>query len=784
MPIKFLILTFTLLANLVLPPLAKAGSCGAYTPAWACGGIQFIQGESSDDKSNRWQDAATYANEDAYEPVSAWSVCPPPPSRDYNLSRYTGERDPPTHLSGISATSLAGDDFTLTGNALIQRGDQQLRAENIEFQEKNGLVILNGSVRLDEPDRSISARDGRLWVNADRGTFNKVKYNLYDRHGRGKAKTAHLLESGVTEYRQATYTTCPESSKFWSLSASSVNLNKNTGSGVARHARMNIRGVPILYTPYLSFPIDNRRKSGFLAPNFGSSSRSGFEFTQPYYFNLAPNYDAIITPRYIEKRGAQINGEFRFLSRTSDSIANIEYLHDDELTNERRTRVTFKDQSHFGDHLSTKVDYDQVSDDFYIRDLGDSLSLASATHLTRSAEANYNASTWDLGVRFDSYQTIDQTIRSTDRPYQRLPQIAYNLAPTERPLGVQFSLATEAVRFVHNLNVDGQRLDIQPELRLPMRGTAYELTPKLGFRHTRYHLDDQPSGDPNKPARTTPIASLDGTVYLERNLSFGSRKYTQTLEPRAYYLYVKHQNQDNLPLFDTGKPTFRYNELFEENRFNGADRVGDANQTTLAVTTRFLDQETGAEQLRASIGQIYYFKDRKVTLDNSSADSSVRSDIAAELQVAISRRWRGGADFVWDPFRRDTQRANATLQFHPGFRKLANLSYRYISNTQSQIDASFLWPISPNWHAMGRWYYDVDDKKNIERLAGIEYDNCCWGIRLVARDFINSDVTSDNADTETSIQLQFVLKGLAHLGNNIENILEDGILGYTKRPSN
>ena len=267
-------------------------------------------------------------------------------------------------------------------------------------------------------------------------------------------------------------------------------------------------------------------------------------------------------------------------------------------------------------------------------------------------------------------------------------------------------------------------------------------------------------------------------MYFERDLSLVGNKYTQTLEPRLFYLYVKGENQDDIPLFDASAPTFNYRELFEENRFNGADRMGDANQAALALTTRFIDPDTGAEKLHASIGQLYYFANRNVTLNNTAPETDSESNIAAEMELALSRSWSGKADLIWDPHADGTERANARIQYRPGYRKIANLSYRYLKGEQNQIDASILWPLSPAWHVVGRWYYDIGDSQKLETLAGIEYDSCCWGVRFVTREYIDSDSKANNR----VYMAQIVLKGLATFGSKIESVLEDGILGYTERP--
>ena len=714
---------------------------------------------------------------DPHAPISAWAVCPPPPARDFDL-HFEGDPDQePTYLVGDLAERNADGTFTLFGHAQVQRGAQQLQADRIIYDETSSTVEAEGSFRFDDPNMGISGSHGTLWLNEDRGEFFQTRFRIYDRHAHGKAKKTFLLEPGITKYKRATYTTCPDGSNNWRLSANTVTLDRNTGKGVAHNAQLRIKGVPILYTPYITFPIDDRRKTGFLIPSFGTSDNSGFELRTPFYLNLAPNYDATITPRHLEDRGTQLITDFRYLHRQQEGNIGIEYLHNDDITEDNRSRVTIRDETRFGRHLVTNINYDRVSDKEYLNDLGDSLSLASITHLQRSAQAQYTTSWWQLAVQVDDYQTVDRNIAQSDRPYQRLPRTTFALASPFRPLGIETQLYSEFVRFDADEQVTADRVDLWPDISLPIRRSAFESIPKLGLRYTAYKLDNQSAGDPENPTRTTPFFSMDNIVYFERDLTIGSTKYTQTLEPRLFYLWVKGQNQEDIPLFDSSEPTFSYRELFEINRFNGADRMGDANQAALAVSSRFIDPDTGAEKFRAAIGQLFYFGNRNVTLENSEPENDNESDVVGEMELALSRSWNGKADMIWNTRDNVADRANARIQYTPGFRKIANLSYRYIKSEQNQIDASILWPLTPSWHVLGRFYYDLRDTQKLETLAGFEYDSCCWGVRFVTRDYI------DDANQENRIFLaQIVLKGLGSFGSNIESLLEDGILGWTERP--
>ena len=381
-------------------------------------------------------------------------------------------------------------------------------------------------------------------------------------------------------------------------------------------------------------------------------------------------------------------------------------------------------------------------------------------------------------MRFDDYQILDRNLAPDSRPYQRLPQISFHATPPISPYGTQIDLDAELVNFRQDSRVTGKRADFWPRISLPVRRPAYEITPSLSYRLTSYDLNNQATGIPSTITRALPVVSLDNRLFLERGFSLGQSGFTQTLEPRVFYLYAAGRDQTEIPLFDTSEPTFSYRELFTENRFTGADRMGDANQIALSLTSRLIDNRTGVERLRAAIGQLLYFQNRTVMLDNSTPYTSKSSDIVGELDLALSNSWTARSDLIINPRDLATERANARLQYHPSFRKLANIAYRYRRGEQNQIDTSILWPIGGNWHFVGRWYYDISDSKALEKLAGIEYESCCWSAQLVVRNFIDNE----EKDNNTAILFQFVLKGLTRIGSNIESVLEDGILGYTSSP--
>ncbi len=707
---------------------------------------------------------------------SAWDVCPPPPPRDY-APDAGGDQDE-THVSGISASRDANDNYRISGDASVQRGDTRIRAEQIEYRAQEGFVDAEEGLTFDNPDERITAARGRFWIDEKRGELEDTRYWLYKLHAHGNAEKINLEEPAVVRLKDANYTTCPDGSKVWVLKSRDVKLDKQEGFGTARNTSLEIQGLPLFWFPYFSFPIDDRRKTGFLVPSIGSSDKSGLDIRVPYYFNIAPNYDATFTPRYLQDRGTQLGTELRYLFSHQAGSLNFEYLPKDRIRDDQRNRITFQDHGAFGDHLTTQINYDRVSDNQYLKDLSDSLSLASITYLTRSAQADYAASWWNAGLLVDDYQILDETVPADQRPYQRLPRVVLGLQPEQPVLGTRLGMNAEFVYFFENARVRGRRTDLWPRLSWPVRRSLYEITPSIGYRYTYYNLENQDPGTPSTLSRGTPVASLDNRLFFERDFSLFGNRYRQTLEPRLFYLYVAGRDQNDIPLFDSSDPTFSYGELFRENRFYGADRMGDANQVALSLGSRLLDPDTGAEQMRFAIGQLFYLQDRTVMVDNSPPSNEATSNIAGEAAVTFNRSWSALSDFVVNP--RDTalERTNISFQYKPGYRKLANIGYRYRRGVQNQIDTSILWPLGKQWHFVGRWYYDIGATKLLENLAGLEYQSCCWSTRLVMRSYLDDISGSINR----TILLQFTLKGLTSFGSDVDSMLENGILGYSRSP--
>jgi LPS-assembly protein len=702
--------------------------------------------------------AAVAADQSVRRQIEAdrWALCPPAPQS--TVITQTGDADT-IDLQADNAQASDGNIFILEGNAVVQYRQQQLEADRITYRQDENEVTAEGGIEYAGPGLQISGDSATLYPDQNKGSLKQITYALTDIHGRGYAETINLEDRNNQHLEQASFTTCPPGNKDWILSAKQVDIDQSDGTGTARDAKVTFKGVPILYTPYITFPIDDRRKSGLLIPKYGRTDETGTDISLPYYWNIAPNRDATITPRFMSDRGTMLGGEFRYLNANNTGKISAEYLpSDDKSNNEDRSLVAIEHTGNPWPRLETAVNASNVSDDRYFEDLGTSLIQTSQTNLQRTASAAYHGNWWDAGIRVQDFQTIDPAVTSSERPYKQLPSIVFDAAPEQRLLGLKISAHTEANYFSHSDGdlVQGSRIDLQPRISMPIHKAATA------------------AGEDDNPDRTTPVVSLDAGTFFERNSRWGESDFVQTLEPRLFYLYVTDKNQDDIPVFDTGDYDFNFWTLFRENRFSGPDRMGDANQLALALTSRFLDPGTGTQILSASLGSLLYFSDRNVTLPGEPTETDDSSSIIGEITLDLARNWHAKTEIQWNPHDTQTDRNDYHLQYRAGPRKLVNLAYRYRNGIQEQADISFLWPLGESWHMVGRWYYSLDDRETIEALGGLGYESCCWGAQVVGRSYINNDSDSRN----NAVFFQLELKGLGKLGTKVDDALERGILGY------
>jgi LPS-assembly protein len=532
--------------------------------------------------------------------------------------------------------------------------------------------------------------------------------------------------------------------------------------------------VPIFYFPYLSFPLEGR-KTGFLVPSMGDSNQSGTEISTPYYWNIAPHRDATLTPRFMSRRGVLLESEFRYLNQHNTGQVGLEYIKDDRVFGDDRSAVSFNHQGQPGQGWLTQAKYRSISDADYLDDFSSELAKSSTTHLERLASIDYRGNLLRASLLVQAFQTVDDATSASTRPYQRLPQLRLGLRDTKGPAGLVMGIDSELVQFDRTTGVTGRRLDLQPRISWPMRRPGGFLIPELAYRYTQYQLENSDQNFDQNPARNLPLFSLDTGLVFERSLDGWGRAATQTLEPRLFYLYVPYRDQSNLivdedgadVVFDTTLPLFSMDQLFRQNRFSGGDRVGDANQVNLELTTRFFDPH-GRELLYASAGRIFYFKDREVTLPGGKIETDSTSDWVAEIGSRWTKKLSARASILWDSYDEKMQRSSANILYQKDNRRLLRFAYRFEENNLEQRDIALVWPVAQRWNVVGRWLHSLKDDVTLETLKGIEYESCCWTVRFVQRKYRVDAM--DNNENE-SFWLQLELKGLTSIGKPVRDLL-------------
>ena len=663
---------------------------------------------------------------------------------------------------------------SMSGGVVLRRGNRLAGAETASIDAERRALLLTGGVRYEDPDSLVLSDSAEFAYESGRIRFEGAEYEVGQTNARGAADVLEINQDGRLQLAEVSYTTCPPESNDLIIEAGEIELNTQTGVGAARSVRLRFQGVPILYTPYLSFPITDARKSGVLTPEIGSTGRSGNELSIPYYWNIRENYDATITPRLLTDRGLQIATEVRYLLQNSDGKLEVEYLPDDNKFNDNRHLLRFGHQTLFAGGWRNQIDLTDVSDNQYFEDLGGSLSIASITHLNRSVAFDFFSDSWSLLGRVQDFQTIDSAIQPEDEPYQRLPQIYARGYWPDSLLGLSYGLDTELVYFDRDVGVTGWRLNAAPEVALPFEKPGWFVIPAVRLDYTRYDLQDITPGQDEQPSRTVPIASLDTGLYLERSMKSAERR-VQTLEPRLLYVHVPFREQSDLPVFDTIVPDLNLVQLYRKNRFLGVDRIADTDQLSVGVTSRIIDVDSGRELMSATIGQALYLSEQRVTLPGESPVVSDSSDYIAEVRFLLYENLNFDVGHQWSGGDGGTTQSEARLQYRPQSNKVLNLAYRFRRQSLEQGDVSWSWPLSQSWNFVGRYKYSFRDDKALEQFYGLEYESCCWGLRLVGRRFISTrDGTRDS-----SIGLQLVLKGMTSVGTKADRLLERGILGYS-----
>ncbi|ANO51938.1 hypothetical protein BA177_12650 [Woeseia oceani] len=673
----------------------------------------------------------------------------------------------------IEATLGDRPQASMSGGMRISSGNRSAGADTAVYDPDSLALLLDGNVEYRDPNTNISSDSAVFSYAGGQIIFNGAEFQLGLSGSRGAAEKIAISQEGTLSLDEVSYTTCPPGSNDWLLQAADIDLDTSTGAGTARNVKLRFQGVPILYTPWLSFPLGDARKTGLLTPEIGSAGRSGNEISLPWYWNISNNYDATLTPRLLTDRGIQLGNEFRYLTERHEGMLQVEYLADDALYNDSRHLLSYQNKSQFANGWRNRIDFRQTSDSQFFEDLGGSLSASSITHLNRSLSFDYYGENWSFLGRVQDYQTIDDAIAADDEPYQRLPQMRVQGLWPNQALGFRYSLDSELVYFDRDVGVTGWRLDATPQVEWPVERSGWFVNPSLAVRHTSYELDNTLPGQRDNANRTLPIASIDTGLILERQVKSGGN-LIQTLEPRMLYVHIPYRDQDHLPVFDTITPDLNLVQLYRPNRFLGADRVADTDQLSIGVTSRILNTSSGKELISATIGQARFLSSQGVRLPEQAIDATASSDYIAEMRFLLHDNLNFDVGHQWGKGEDATTQSEARLQYRPSSDRIVNLSYRFRRDSLEQGDISWSWPLSERWRFVGRYNYSLRDDKALEQFYGLEFESCCWGLRLVSRRHISTrDGTQDS-----SIGLQLVLKGMTSLGTAADKLLERGILGY------
>jgi LPS-assembly protein len=667
-----------------------------------------------------------------------------------------------------------------SGKVELRTRRQTVLADWLHYDLVTEEVWAKGNVLMRRGADWISGPEAKFKRGDETGFFHQPEFHIGDNASRGDAKDLLFVGENRYELKDFRYTTCVAGNDDWYLTSREVDLDRSRLVGTARNASIIFKGVSILYSPYLDFPLSNERKSGFLTPVFGSTSSRGIEMSIPYYLNLAPNYDATLTPRVMTRRGLQINGQARYLFADMAGEADAEVLPD-RVTGTNRYGLSWKHNQNFGflPGLAGYVNMQKVSDDAYFTDLSDRIVVTSQSTLPREAGLVYNRGPFSLLTRVQKFQTLQDPANPITPPYFREPQLLMTMSPVEWK-GLDFQASGEFVSFRQAALVTGDRSVLYPSVTWAQRGNAWFLNARTGLHMTHYDLDN-PTLAQSHLNRVVPISSVDSGLVFERDANLLGKAFTQTLEPRAYYVYIPYRRQDQIPAFDTAIDEFNFSQLFTENRYLGSDRVGDANQLTLAAVTRLSDPQTGEERMRFAIGQRYYFQDQRVTLTEAPRTANT-SDLLLAGEGRLSDVWSAASALQYNLDHRQTERLDLGVRWQPGPGRVLNASYRYIrqqidltGNTSQlkQVDFSGQWPFLDGWSAIGRWNYSLVDGKTLEGVVGLEYNGGCWAFRIVGQ-----RLTTTTQLASKSVFVQFELNGLARLGTNPIDVLKRSVPGY------
>jgi LPS-assembly protein len=722
----------------------------------------------------------------------------------------------PTFVEGDQVRGRTDVETVIEGNAELRRGDTILRANRIEYHQASDLARATGNVHINKAGNIFEGPLLELKVDAFEGFFNQPRYRFLRNDAYGEADRVDFIDEKHAVIRNATYTTCqrhpgPSWMPDWILRAASISLDQEEEVGEAKGAVLSFMGLPILPVPAMSFPLGERRKSGLLPPTIGLDNKSGLEFTQPYYWNIAPNRDATLYPTLMTKRGIDLGAEFRYLESNYSGLARGNYLPGDRLRDRDRWGFTVQHNQPsvvlpgLGPS-SLNLNLNRVSDDNYWRDFS-----RNSASLTQRLLANDGILAWtwsdvSLMARVLRWQTLQDLTAPIIPPYDRSPQLNARQTRTRLFGGLETYVEGDYTHFAHAINDDlralfpttaevtqpnAHRSFVLAQVSRPWQAPGWFITPKLQVHARHYNFDSPIATGARSENVTVPTFSLDSGVVLERNTSYFGRRFVQTLEPRAFYVYTPFRAQNHLPNYDSGINDFNFATVYTENAFGGNDRIADNNLLTLGAATRLLDPDTGAEAAKFAVAQRLRFKDQLVTLPGTAPVSERLSDILFGASVNLFPQWSADTTLQFNPKNRRSIRETVGVRYSPGPYRVISAAYRLQRGLSEQIDIGWQWPLNDLWgdkgqnlgpgmgEGEGRWYsvgrvnFSLKDRRLVDGLVGLEYDAGCWIGRIVLE---RLQAGTNSSNKRILFQLEFV--GFSRLGSNALETLKQNIPRY------
>lgn len=706
------------------------------------------------------------------------------------LAKFTAlGGDPADSQIHVEADSSESDYATANfeGSVKVRQGDKHLFAPKITYQRDSSMLQGSEGITVATPTIAAQGKNGEYHIADNIITFAHGDYYIKPKANGAKSNGASgsvenaviNRKTNIDQLEDITWSTCGRTDPVWSIKAKNLTLDYNSNRGAAKNATFRVKDTPIFWTPYFSFPLNNERATGFLTPSISTSEERGFELQLPFYWNIAPNQDATLTLHPMSKRGLMLDGKWRYLDKKQTLYLGGAYLPDDIAdSHNARWRINAHHTYQFTDNWQSDIDYQNVSDINYINDINGGLYLYDSWYLDRHARLNGKGDWGNAMLQVQDYKRVSSDVTEDETPYARLPQLTYSKSWTDGKFNYQ--LGGEAVRFYKYDNGSANRFTLNGEAGYRLSSSWGYIEPKLSInaRHYQFNPKNHQFRNGHKTI-VLPTFSLDTGATLERGLNIGADSYTQTLEPRFFYLYTPYRRQNDIPSFDSVSLSKSWNWLFARNRFAGSDRIGDANQLTTAITTRFYRNSDGQEKLRLSLGQIQYFADRHVNLNNNGGAATTKSVIVTEGKYQIDQHWSLYGLSFWDPNQHRNDRDVIDIRYNLDPDRYIQFGHHYNRTDYDQISLGSGWKIKNDWRLFGRYDYSLRYNHGINLMAGVEYNSCCWAWRLAGRRYRSQP---EDAKNHNVIYLEFIFKGLGSMGSNSGAMLHDQLSNFHPLP--